>query len=285
LARENAEKAKAAAERANADAARRRADEETQARARADADRAAAERARADAERQKYDADQARLAADRARQSADQARLAADQARQASDQERRAAENARQAALVQQQQLAADADRARQLAADADRLRSQAEEDQAKLRRQLLEQFNTILQTRDTARGLIVNISDVLFDTAQYTLKPGAREKLAKVSGIILSHPGLKIVLEGHTDSIGGDEYNMTLSRNRANSVRSYLVGQGLDPGSVAAQGFGKTRPVADNISAAGRQMNRRVEMVVSGEILGTTLSSTSSSSWPATKP
>jgi outer membrane protein OmpA-like peptidoglycan-associated protein len=292
LARENAEKARAAeerakaeAERVNAEAARRRADLETQARARADADRLVAERAKSDAlaaaqaaERQKQDAEQARLAADRARQEADQAR-------QAADQERRAAEDARQSAVLQQQQLAADADRARQLAADADRQRHEAEEDRAKLRKQLLEQFNTILQTRDTTRGLIVNISDVLFDTAQYSLTPGAREKLAKVSGIILGHPGLKIAVEGHTDSVGGDEYNMKLSENRANSVRSYLVAQGIDAANVTARGYGKTKPVADNNTAAGRQQNRRVEMVVSGEILGTTISSSRGSSWPATKP
>ena len=128
---------------------------------------------------------------------------------------------------------------------------------------------------RDTARGLIVNMSDVLFDTARYTLKPGAREKLAKVTGIILGHPGLKIEVEGYTDSVGGDEYNMTLSNNRANAVRDYLVAQGLSPQAITAQGFGKASPVADNGTAAGRQMNRRVQLVVSGEILGTKITET----------
>ena len=179
------------------------------------------------------------------------------------------AEAARQAALQQQQQLAAETAKAQQAAAEADALRQKAEQDQAQLRKQLLDQFNLILQTRDTARGLIVNMSDVLFDTGQYTLRPGAREKLAKVAGIILSHPGLKIEVEGHTDSVGGDEYNQQLSENRAHAVRDYLVGQGLSPTAVAARGFGKTRPVADNATAAGRQMNRRVEMVVSGDIIG----------------
>jgi outer membrane protein OmpA-like peptidoglycan-associated protein len=140
----------------------------------------------------------------------------------------------------------------------------------------LLIQFNQILQTRESARGLIVNMSDVLFDTGLYTLKPGAREKLAKVSGIILAHPGLKITVEGHTDSVGGDQYNMKLSENRSNAVRSYLVSQGLNSGSITAQGFGKTRPVSDNSSAAGRQQNRRVELVVSGEVLGTTVGAAS---------
>jgi len=134
-------------------------------------------------------------------------------------------------------------------------------------------QFNQVLQTRETARGLIVNMSDVLFDTAKYTLKPGAREKLAKISGIILAHPGLTITVEGHTDSVGGDDYNMKLSEDRANSVRAYLVSQGLDPGIVTAQGFGKAKPVADNSTAAGRQQNRRVEMVVAGDVLGTSAS------------
>jgi len=157
-------------------------------------------------------------------------------------------------------------------AAESDRLRQQAEQNQAQLRQQLLDQFNSILQTRDTARGLIVNMSDVLFDTGKYALRPGAREKLAKVSGIIMSHPGLRIQVEGHTDSVGGDEYNMRLSENRADAVRGYLVEQGVQPGNVTAQGFGKTLPVADNTTAAGRQMNRRVELVVSGDIIGTSI-------------
>jgi outer membrane protein OmpA-like peptidoglycan-associated protein len=188
--------------------------------------------------------------------------------------------------LAQQQQLAAEAGRARAAAEDAERLRQEADrqrqqavEDQAKLRQQLLSQFNAILQTRDTARGLIVNMSDVLFDTAQYSLRPGAREKLAKVAGIILGHPGLKIAVEGHTDSVGGDEYNMKLSDNRANSVRAYLTSQSLDPAAITAKGFGKTMPVADNRTAAGRQANRRVELVVSGEILGTTVTDIRTSS------
>jgi outer membrane protein OmpA-like peptidoglycan-associated protein len=243
------------AEREAADAAKVKADEADRQRAQAEADRAAAERSKAEAERSKAEA----LAA---AQQAKQEQLAALQAKSE-------AEAARQAALQEQQQLAAETAKAQQAAAEADALRQKAEQDQAQLRKQLLDQFNLILQTRDTARGLIVNMSDVLFDTGQYTLKPGAREKLAKVAGIILSHPGLKIQVEGHTDSVGGDEYNQKLSENRANAVRDYLVGQGLSATSVEARGFGKTRPVADNSTAAGRQMNRRVEMVVSGDIIG----------------
>jgi outer membrane protein OmpA-like peptidoglycan-associated protein len=286
IARENAEKQKA-------DEARMRAEDEARARRQAELDRLAAEQAKTEAltlaSNAQLDANNARMekeAANRAKAEALQAKTDADQARMAADKARMDAEQARAAAVAQQQQLAGEADRAKMEAdrsrmaaadadrarADSDRLRMKAEQDQAQLRQQLLDQFNSILQTRDTARGLIVNMSDVLFDTARYTLKPGAREKLAKVSGIILGHPGLKIQVEGHTDSVGGDEYNMKLSENRAGAVRDFLVAQGVSASAVTSQGFGKTMPVADNSNAAGRQQNRRVELVVSGEILGTTL-------------
>jgi len=143
------------------------------------------------------------------------------------------------------------------------------EKDKSDLRAQLLLQFNTILQTRDTARGLIVNMSDVLFDTAKFTLRPEAREKLAKVAGIISGHPGLRLEVEGHTDSIGADAYNQQLSEDRGGSVRDYLVGQGISSTSVSSKGFGKAQPVASNDTASGRQQNRRVELVISGEIIG----------------
>jgi outer membrane protein OmpA-like peptidoglycan-associated protein len=129
--------------------------------------------------------------------------------------------------------------------------------------------LNAILETQETARGLIVNISDVLFDFNKYTLLPGAREKMAKVSGILLAYPGLKIQLEGHTDSIGSDEYNMKLSQQRADAVRDYLIGQGVPTSTVSATGLGKASPVASNETAAGRQRNRRVDMVVTGEPIG----------------
>jgi len=116
-----------------------------------------------------------------------------------------------------------------------------------------------------------VNVSDVLFDTGSATLKPGAREKLARVAGILASHPDLKIAIEGHTDSVGGDAYNQQLSERRAESVRTYLVQQKISPASVDAEGFGKTRPVASNATPTGRQQNRRVELVVSGESIGRT--------------
>jgi outer membrane protein OmpA-like peptidoglycan-associated protein len=120
-------------------------------------------------------------------------------------------------------------------------------------------------------------MSDVLFDTAKWTLRPGAREKLAKVSGIVLAHPGLKLEVEGHTDSVGSDEYNMQLSEKRAEAVREYLISQGISDANVTAKGFGKTMPVASNDTAAGRQQNRRVELVVSGEVIGTRIGETRS--------
>jgi outer membrane protein OmpA-like peptidoglycan-associated protein len=147
--------------------------------------------------------------------------------------------------------------------------RAQAQADKTQLRAQLLAQFNAILQTRDTARGLIVNMSDVLFDSARFTLRPLAREKLARVAGILAGHPGLRLQVEGFTDSVGSDDYNQQLSEHRASSVRDYLTQSGIPAASVTSQGFGKTQPVASNTTADGRQHNRRVELVVSGEIIG----------------
>jgi outer membrane protein OmpA-like peptidoglycan-associated protein len=149
--------------------------------------------------------------------------------------------------------------------ADADRSRKAAEA----LRAQLLEQFNRVLETRDTSRGLVVNMGDVLFATGKYNLRPEAQLVLAKLSGIILSHPGLNLAVEGFTDTVGSDDFNLKLSQQRADTVREYLVTQGLADSTVTATGFGKTNPVADNATAAGRQKNRRVEIVVSGEIIG----------------
>ena len=252
LARENDSKAKA--------------EEEARERAQADRQRAEADRQRAQADAQRMQAEADRAAAERAKAEALTATAQANADRHQAEVAKLESDRARQEALEQQQKLAAEADRARDAA-------TKAQQEQAELRQKLMIQFNQILQTRESARGLIVNMSDVLFDTGQYTLKPGAREKLAKISGIILAHPGLTITVEGHTDSVGGDDYNMKLSENRANAVRTYLVSQGLNSGIVTAQGFGKMRPVADNSTAAGRQQNRRVEMVVAGDVLGTSAS------------
>jgi outer membrane protein OmpA-like peptidoglycan-associated protein len=243
------------------------------AREKAARDRAEAEsqqRAKAEAEARDEAARRAQAEADR--QAAEQAKAAAQAAAEEADRQRAAALQAKADADAARQQLAVEAEKARQSAAEADRLRQKAEQDQAQLRQQLLDEFNQVLQTRDTARGLIINMSDVLFASGRWDLKPVTREKLARLSGIILSHPGLRLQVEGYTDDVGSDAFNQRLSERRADSVRDFLLSQGIADGNVSAQGFGKTNFVADNNTAAGRQQNRRVELVVSGEIIGTNI-------------
>jgi outer membrane protein OmpA-like peptidoglycan-associated protein len=168
--------------------------------------------------------------------------------------------------LARQRSLEAETARAREAA-------DRAEAERAKMRAELVRQLNVVLATRETARGLIVNMSDVLFDTGLHSLRPGAREKLARISGIILAHPDMRIEVEGHTDSVGGVDLNQRLSEKRADSVRTYLISQGVDSNSIVARGFGKSKPVADNATAAGRQQNRRVELVVNGPLIDKTSS------------
>jgi outer membrane protein OmpA-like peptidoglycan-associated protein len=172
----------------------------------------------------------------------------------------------------------ADAEQSRLAAQQAQLSAQQADTDKAAMRARLAEQLNSILQTRDSARGLIVSMSDVLFDSGRYSLKPGAREKLAKVAGILLAYPGLNIEVGGYTDNVGGDAMNQTLSENRAGSVRDYLVQEGVAMNSVGAKGFGNTLPVASNDNSAGRQQNRRVELVVSGDAIGSPVNATTGS-------
>jgi outer membrane protein OmpA-like peptidoglycan-associated protein len=221
-----------------------------------------AEAARADAIRMRQEAEKAAADAARQKAEAEQATAAAVVQQQAAQAAAEQAARDKAAAVDQQRAAEAEADKARQAAA-------KAESEKAELRAQLLNQLNSILQTRDSARGLIVNMSDVLFDTGSYTLKPGAREKLAKISGIVLAHPGLNLQIEGHTDSVGTDEFNQQLSERRADSVRDFLAEQGVPASSITAHGFGKTQPVASNDTAEGRQRNRRVELVVNGDAIG----------------
>ena len=244
-----------------ADAANAQAQQQAKLRAQADDMRAQAEKMRAQA-------DAERVAAERAKMEAQAASAQAQQ-------DRAAADAARQAALAEQAKAQAEADRAKLAASQANTALQQSEAEKAHMRAQLLAQLNAILQTRDTARGLIVNMSDVLFDFGKATLRPEAREKLAKLSGIVLAYPGLRLALEGHTDSIGSDEFNQTLSEKRAANVRDYLVAQGISGNALSAVGLGKSDPIAPNDTNAGRQQNRRVEMVVSGEVIGQQLTST----------
>ena len=186
------------------------------------------------------------------------------------------AERDRNDAQRKQQVAEADSDRNRAAAASSDAQLQQALRDREDLRARLLQQFNLILETRDTARGLVVNMSDVLFDSGKYTLRPLAREKLAKISGIVLGYPSLKLAVEGNTDSVGTESFNQQLSEQRAEGVRTYLTQQGVPESSTTATGFGKNRPIASNDTSAGRQQNRRVELIVSGEVIGTKITSLS---------
>lgn len=242
--------AKAAAE---AEAkARAQAEEDARRRAQAEADRLAAEKAQAEAQRLQAEADVQRAAADAARAQAQ----------------------------LEQQKAQAEAEKQRMAAEEAIR---QKEE----MRARLLKQLNQVLETRDTPRGLVVNMPDVLFDSGQYTLKSAARERLARISGIVLAYPELRLEVEGHTDSIGGDEFNQRLSEKRANSVRDYLVDSGISMDGIIARGFGKTEPVADNATSEGRKLNRRVEMIVSGDVIGNMMGTpaANSSAPPAATP
>jgi outer membrane protein OmpA-like peptidoglycan-associated protein len=231
--------------------------------ANADAATADAVRAREEADRKKHEAEAAAAQAQGAQANAeadsDRNRAAA----AAADQQTQLAKNAQATAE-------ADSDRNRAAAASSDLQAQQAIHDREELRAKLLQQFNLILETRDTARGLVVNMSDVLFDSGQFTLRPLAREKLAKISGIVLAYPTLMLAVEGNTDSVGTEQFNQTLSEKRAESVRSYLTKQGVPEASTTAEGFGKTRPIASNDTSDGRQQNRRVELIVSGEVIGT---------------
>jgi outer membrane protein OmpA-like peptidoglycan-associated protein len=227
----------------------------------------------AELERLKREADAQRAASQADVDRAGREKAEAESARAKSDAEadrlRREGDAQREHAAKEKAEAGAETEKARLALAESDRLREKAEAEKAELRAQLLQQFNLVLETRDTARGLIVNMSDVLFDTGKYSLRPGAREKLAKVSGIILGHPGLRLAVEGHTDNVGGDDYNQKLSEDRGTAVRDYLTHAGIPEISVTTKGFGKTQPVVSNDTAEGRQQNRRVEMVVSGEIIG----------------
>ena len=241
-----AQRERDALDRAQAEEARARA--EASKRQQAELDAQAAAQAKAVADRERVEVERARQEALKAQADAEAARAAADAARQTAD---------------------AEAQAARQQAQQAQTAAAQSEQGKNALRDRLREQLSVILETRETARGLIVNLSDVLFDTGSATLKPGAREKLARVAGILSSHPDLHIEVEGHTDNVGGDDYNQRLSERRADSVQAYLLQQRIPPTAVDTEGFGESKPVATNDTATGRQQNRRVELVVTGESIG----------------
>ncbi len=253
--RMNADKDAEAAKLANS---RARTKDEMQGRMNAEAATADANRGRADANQAAADARQGQRNAEA---DSDRNRGVAIDANQATAEAQKA-----------QRDAEADSDKNRLAAASSDKQLKQAVVDREESRAKLLQQFNVIFATRDTARGLIVSLSDVLFDSGKSTLRPIAREKLAKISGIVLPYPDLRLAIEGNTDSVGSDSMNQQLSEQRAGSVRDYLAKENIPSSSMTSKGFGKTQPVASNDTAEGRQQNRRVELVVSGEVIGTTI-------------
>ncbi len=216
-------------------------------RAQAEADSAKAALARQQAEAQAAKDAQARAEAEAATAKESQARAQAEQEQKAAQERERQAQEAA----------------------------AQSERDKQELRAKLLEQFNRVLPTRDSPRGLVVNLGDVLFDIGKANLRPAAREALAKLSGIVLNYPQLKLAVEGHTDNTGTEDFNMKLSEKRAASVRDYLVAQGLTGDAISATGLGEADPVAENTTVKGRQKNRRVEIIVSGAVIGTQIGAT----------
>jgi outer membrane protein OmpA-like peptidoglycan-associated protein len=248
---------------------------DAQARSQADADDATRLKNQAQMDAAKAQSDAARAQSDSAQAQAD---LTANQISSATAVSSAQADAAKAQADLTANQISsatavtaaqADAEQSRLTAQQAQEGEQRAISDKATMRLKLSEQLNAVLETRDSARGLIVSMSDVLFDTGRYSLKPGAREKLAKVAGILIVYPGLNIEVGGYTDNVGGDEMNQRLSEHRADAVRDYLVEQGVATNTVSAKGFGNTSPVASNDNASGRQVNRRVELVVSGELIG----------------
>jgi outer membrane protein OmpA-like peptidoglycan-associated protein len=251
----------------------RQASADAQAQSQAQADAATRLKEQAQLDTAKAQAARAQAESDTAKARTDAADAQSETAKAKSDMANSQATSATALTAAQ-----ADAEQSRLAAQQAQQSAQQAETDKAAMRTRLSEQLNSILQTRDSARGLIVSMSDVLFDTGKYSLKAGAREKLAKVAGILLAYPGLNIEVGGYTDNVGGDAMNQQLSENRAGSVRDYLVQQGVTSHSVSAKGFGNTLPVASNDNSAGRQQNRRVELVVSGEAIGSPVNTTTGS-------
>jgi outer membrane protein OmpA-like peptidoglycan-associated protein len=215
--------------------------------------------------------EEAALAQGQAAQAQDQAARAQGQAARAEAQaaiERQQAQQARTQAddaMLENAKAQASVIEAQGEAARAQMEAQQARQDQAAMQEQLYRSLSAILETRREARGLIVNLSDVLFDFDRATLTPGAREKLSKLAGILIGYPGsYRIEVEGHTDSVGSDAYNESLSRGRAQSVATYVTQAGIPSNRIGAvAGLGETQPVASNDSAVGRQQNRRVELII----------------------
>src|SRR5262249_40960769 len=203
-------------------------------------------------------AEVAKADAEKAERAAAEERARREEAAREAERVQSSARQREEAARIETERARAETERAKLVAEDAKRERYAAMQ-------RLYVSLSEILDTKRETRGFIVNLGDVLFDTGRATLKPAAREKLSKLAGILLAYPGqLTLEIEGHTDSVGSDDMNNKLSQSRAQSVSDYLSGAGVKPERIkAVRGFGKTNPIATNDTAAGRQMNRRVEVVI----------------------
>lgn len=160
--------------------------------------------------------------------------------------------------------------RAQQEAIEARQIAQKLVQEQRQLRDLLVERLNQVLETEDTERGLVVRLSDILFDPGRFTLKTDTRVLLARIAGILSWAPGIQVQVEGHTDNTGDAGRNQTLSEQRAAAVENFLVQQGMPASNLSSMGYGESRPIAANDSRAGREKNRRVELVLSGEMIGT---------------
>ena len=207
-------------------------------------------------------ADAQRRAADEAAQRQEAARLAAEEAARKEEENRKAQAAARSREEEAARRAAEEAARRQEAEAAA----ASATREREEARNRMAQALGQIAETRSTARGLIVNLPDILFDTGKATLRSEAREVISRIAGVLMIAQGITLKIEGHTDSVGGDEYNQKLSEQRAGSVKEYLEKAGVKPELITIEGFGKTQPIADNNSAAGRQKNRRVEIVISDQ-------------------
>jgi outer membrane protein OmpA-like peptidoglycan-associated protein len=162
---------------------------------------------------------------------------------------------------VQLQERDQEVNNARSAAANARNSAAAAQSELANARQELQD-----LQAKQTARGMVMTLSDVLFDTGQATLKPGADRALDRLAQFLKDSPGTDLLIEGHTDSVGSDDYNLALSQRRAQSVADALSERGVSANRVQTKGLGKAYPVASNDTQAGRQQNRRVEIVFSDD-------------------
>ena len=209
---------------------------------------------------------------------AQSAQAEAEQARRAAAAEASTAEKAKKEAEASQARALSEAEKAERSKKEAEqaRLQSREEAEKAEKARRETEQAKaeidqflkdlSDLQGKMTERGIVLTMGDVLFSFGKADLSAGAVRNLDKITGFLEKHPDRNLLIEGHTDSIGSDEYNQALSQKRADAVKEALVGKGIVPDRIVTKGYGKKFPVAGNDTESGRQMNRRVEVVILNE-------------------